>query len=46
MPRRWHQAVRDAFRIALATVTKKPDHRGERGVSRKTIARGMPGEPV
>jgi hypothetical protein len=27
----------------LATVTIKPDHRGEHEVSRKTIARGMPG---
>jgi len=27
----------------LMTVTKKPDHRGEHEVSRKTIARGMPG---
>src|SRR5665647_2549579 len=26
-----------------ATVTKKPDHRGELEVSCKTIARGMPG---
>jgi hypothetical protein len=25
-------------------VTKEPDHRGEREVSRKTIARGMPGD--
>src|SRR3981081_4260725 len=25
------------------TVTKKPDHRGEHEVSRKTIARGVPG---
>jgi hypothetical protein len=25
------------------TVTKEPDHRGEHEVSRKTIARGMPG---
>jgi hypothetical protein len=25
------------------TVTKKPDHRGEHEISRKTIARGMPG---
>ena len=25
------------------TVAKKPGHRGEREVSRKTIARGMPG---
>ena len=24
-------------------MTKKPDHRGEREISRKTIARGMPG---
>ena len=35
--------------ISLATVTRKPDHRGERDISRKTIARGMPGdsgEPV
>ena len=33
----------------LATVTRKPDHRGEHGISRKTIVRGMPddfGEPV
>ena len=29
-----------------ATVTNKPDRRGEHEVSRKTIARGMPGEPV
>src|ERR1700687_2240594 len=28
---------------AQATVTIKPGHRGEREVSRKTIARGMPG---
>jgi hypothetical protein len=28
------------------TVTKKPDHRGEREVSRKTIAQGMPGVAV
>src|ERR1700690_93141 len=26
-----------------ATVAKEPDHRGEHEVSRKTIARGMPG---
>ena len=26
------------------TVSNKPGHRGEREVSRKTIARGMPGE--
>jgi hypothetical protein len=29
---------------AQATVSSKPGHRGEREVSRKTIARGMPGE--
>src|SRR5712671_3185112 len=28
---------------AQATVTTKPGHRGEHEVSRKTIARGMPG---
>src|SRR5258705_5239687 len=28
---------------ARATVSNKPGHRGEREVSRKTIARGMPG---
>jgi hypothetical protein len=26
------------------TVTRKPDHRGEHEISRKTIARGMPGD--
>src|SRR6185369_14816197 len=34
---------------AQATVSNKPGHRGEHEVSRKTIARGMPGrsgEPV
>jgi hypothetical protein len=30
---------------AQATVSNKPGHRGEREVSRKTIARGMPGDP-
>jgi hypothetical protein len=29
---------------ARATVSNKPGHRGEHEVSRKTIARGMPGE--
>ena len=29
--------------IREATVTKKPDHRGEHEISCKTIARGMPG---
>jgi len=30
-------------RCPQATVTKKPDRRGEYDISRKTIARGMPG---
>jgi hypothetical protein len=30
--------------ISPMTVTNKPDHRGERDISRKTIARGMPGD--
>jgi hypothetical protein len=37
------------LRITLGTVTKKPDHRRERGISRKAIAQGMPdrfGGPV
>jgi hypothetical protein len=34
---------RRCFRISLATVARKPGHRGERDISRKTIARGMPG---
>src|SRR6266480_6727790 len=29
---------------AQATVSNKPGHRGEHEISRKTIARGMPGE--
>src|ERR1700730_5092463 len=29
-----------------ATVTKKPGHRGEHGISVKTIAQGMPVEPA
>jgi hypothetical protein len=29
--------------IREATVARKPGHRGERDISRKTIARGMPG---
>jgi hypothetical protein len=29
---------------AQTTVTNKPDRRGEREISRKTIARGMPGD--
>jgi hypothetical protein len=31
---------------AQATVTTKPGRRGEREVSRKTIAQGRPGVPV
>jgi len=30
------------FRVLRATVTKKPGHRGEPEVSRKTIAQGEP----
>jgi hypothetical protein len=30
--------------IRAATVARKPGHRGERAISRKAIARGMPGE--
>jgi len=40
---------RRCLRILPATVAKKPVHRGEHGISRKTIAQGMPdpfGEPV
>jgi hypothetical protein len=40
-PRRWRQ-VRGR-QLSRATVARKPGHRGERGISRKTIARGMPG---
>src|SRR5260370_35875466 len=36
--------VKLAEAIPLATVARKPGHRGERGISRKTIARGMSGE--
>ncbi|WP_154073515.1 hypothetical protein [Bradyrhizobium erythrophlei] len=40
-PRRWCQVRENKF--SRATVTKKPDRREEHEVSRKTIARGMPG---
>jgi hypothetical protein len=30
------------LRIALATVARKPDHRGEHEISRKAIAQGRP----
>ncbi len=46
-PRRWCQ-VRET-QVSRATVAKSPAHRGEHEISRKTIARGMPGdsgEPV
>src|SRR3981189_1988601 len=42
-PRRRRQVGGNSF--PPMTVTKKPDHRGEHEVSRKTIARGMPGNP-
>jgi hypothetical protein len=32
--------------ISPMTVTRKPDHRGEREAAVKTIAQGMPGVPV
>jgi hypothetical protein len=32
--------------ISQATVANKPGHRGEREISRKTIAQGRPGVPV
>jgi hypothetical protein len=31
------------LRITLMMVARKPGHQGERAISRKTIARGMPG---
>ena len=34
MPRRWHLAI---MLCMTPTVTTKPDHRGERGISRQTI---------
>jgi hypothetical protein len=50
-PRRWRQVLRRHIEpnrasvryICKATVANKPGHRGERDISRKTIARGMPG---
>jgi hypothetical protein len=45
-PRRWRQVC--GFNLQM-TVTNKPDHRGERGISRRAITQGMPGasaEPV
>jgi hypothetical protein len=44
----WHPdaGVKFAEEIPLMTVTTKPGHRGERGGNRKTIARGMPGDPA
>ena len=35
--------VKLAGSVPLATVTTKPDHRGDHVISRKAIARGMPG---
>ena len=47
-PRRWRQVsggrVGQTNLNPLATVTKKPDRRGGHDISRKTIARGMPGD--
>jgi hypothetical protein len=48
-PRRWGQVNGDAIAALrpkrihpFATVAKEPEHRGERRVSRKAIAQGMP----
>ena len=40
-PRRWCQVCER--QLSQATVARKPGRRGEREISRKTIARGMPG---
>jgi hypothetical protein len=48
-PRRWREVSRRCCASRWMTVTKKPDRRRERGISRKAIAQGMPdrfGEPV
>jgi hypothetical protein len=37
--------VKLAEATSLMTVTTKPDHREDHVISRKTIARGMPGYP-
>jgi hypothetical protein len=49
IPRRWDQACRNAIsalrpkrRDRQAMVAKEPGHQGERGVSRKAIAQGVP----
>ena len=42
MPRRWHQVGEEQF--SPMRVARKPGHPGERVISRKTIARGMPGD--
>src|SRR5579863_9846858 len=41
-PRRWREVGDNAYALRSTTVTKKPDRRRERGVSRKAIAQGMP----
>jgi hypothetical protein len=41
-PRRWRQVC--GRQLPQATVARKPGHRGERVISRKTIAQGRPGE--
>ena len=44
----WHPdaGVKLAEAIPPMTVAKEPELRGEHDISRKPIARGMPGEPV
>jgi hypothetical protein len=41
MPRRWHQVCESHF---ANDGGNKAGRRGEREISRKTIARGMPGD--
>jgi hypothetical protein len=46
--RRW-RFLATMLCIARGMVTRKPDHQGEPGISRNTVAQGMPGssgEPV
>src|ERR1700732_2936258 len=42
MPGRWHQVAEG--QLSLATGANSPGHRGDHEGSRKTIARGMPGD--
>jgi hypothetical protein len=42
----WHPDAGVKFAQMRTTVAKKPGHREEHGISRKTIAQGVPGVPV